>query len=229
MAAPEKRSRREERENEEIDSSDEEQNNSDSGANFVFSDEEDVQTPQDKRLRLAKKYLDEIEKEEQTRREDKELYKSVSQRLDEEYLDSVGKLRKKIADDFVGVSDVRVFKHKLHKLPVTCVCLSADNKFLFTGSKTPFVLKWSLAGDGNAKVVASFDCSKARSIAAEESVKSKTKPPRLHVFTLAVSTDLKFLVSGFIFRSLKKMYIFILSCRQWPTQVQWFKFGVLKR
>lgn len=199
MSGLAKRSRREERENEEINSSDEEPNNSDSGANFVFSDEDDQQTPQDKRLQLAKKYLDEIEKEEQSRKQDNELYKSVTRRLDDEYLDSVGKLRKKIADDFVGVTtaDLLVLKHKLHKLPVTCVCLSSDNKFMFTGSKTPFVLKWSLTdvAAAAAKVVGSFDLSKARKVATEPLTKSsKTKPPRLHVLTLAVSTDSKFLV-----------------------------------
>lgn len=149
---------------------------------------------------MAKKYLEEIEKEETSRAEEKELYKSVSQRLDDEYLDSVGKLRKKIADEFVGYdkASLKVLKHKLHKLPVTCVCLSSDNTFLFSGSKTQFVLKWNVA---DMKVVGSFDCSKTKSAASgsadgpdENKGGKKKKAPRQHILTLALSTDFKFLV-----------------------------------
>lgn len=124
----------------------------------------------------------------------------MSQRLDDEYLDSVGKLRKKIADEFVGYdkASLRVLKHKLHKLPVTCVCLSSDNQFLFSGSKTQFVLKWNVA---DMKVVGSFDCSKTKSAASgsadgpdEDKGGKKKKAARQYILTMALSTDFKFLV-----------------------------------
>lgn len=183
--------------NEEIDSDDEPDDES-AAPHFEFSDEEDIQTPQDKRLHLAKKYLDEIEKEERARAEDKAVFTSVSHRLDEEYLDSVGKLRKKIADELTGFDSgqLRVLRSKLHKLPVTCVCVSSDNQFLFSGSKTAFIVKWDLT---ELKAVGSFDCAKGR-VATDESqpnaAKATKKPARPQIIAMALSTDFKFLVNS---------------------------------
>lgn len=196
---------KEDHRNEEIDSDDEPDDNShtDAAPHFEFSDEEDQQTPQDKRLQLAKKYLDEIEKEERSRAEDKAVFRSVSHRLDEDYLDSVGRLRKKIADDLSGFdgTQLKVLRSKLHKLPVTCVCVSSDNRFMFSGSKTAFVVKWDLA---EMKALGSFDCGKTR-LAQEatapttsESSKAKPsrKPARPQVIAMALSSDFKFLVNS---------------------------------
>lgn len=198
--------------NEEIDSDDEpDEGHHDDGAappQFEFSDDDDAdqQTPQDKRLQLAKKYLDEIEKEERARAEDKAVFRTVSHRLDQEYLDSVGKLRKKIADDLSGyeATGVQVLRSKLHKLPVTCVCVSADNRWLFTGSKTAFVVKWDL--EALSAAVGSFDCGKTRlsgGVAEEEEAQQQQttkgkakarKAARPQVIALALSSDFKFLV-----------------------------------
>lgn len=153
-------------------------------------------------MKLAKKYLEEIEKEEKSRAEDKQVYSSVTQRLDEEYLDSVGKLRKKIADEFSGYEkdNVKVHKHKLHKLPVTCVCLSADNQYLFTGSKTQFVIKWDLSN--GMRTVGSFDCNKI------SKTSDNTKKTRPQIIALALSTDFKFLVILFCWYTM--LYSFII-------------------
>lgn len=138
---------------------------------------------------MAKKYLDEVEKEEQSRADDKEIYSNVSKRLHDEYLDSVGKLRKKIADNLTGfdVDNLTRLKHKLHKLPVTCVCLSSDNSFLFTGSKTQFILKWDV---NSMKVVGSIDCVQVKIVNG----KNVTKKHRPQIWSLALSTDFKYLV-----------------------------------
>lgn len=156
--------------------------------------ESDNETPQDKRLKLAKLYLEEIEKEEQSRAEDKELLENnVSQRLANEYLDSVGKLRRKIADDFIGIDEknIQQIKHKLHQLPVTCVCLTSDNKFLFTGNKSAIVLKWNFE---KMQVVGSIDCNVGKSVDEMEHSKKKRRPQS---YALAVTTDGKFLVNFF--------------------------------
>lgn len=160
-----------------------------SSGNLHFSDEEEnLETPQDKRLKLAKLYLEEIEKEEQSRAEDKEVYDSVSQRLTNEYLDSVGKLRRKIADDFVRIDTENILslKHKHHKLPVTCVCLTTDNKYLFTGSKSHIVLKWDFSV---MKVIGHIDCTvKSKD---EEETSKKRRP---QIWALAITSDSKYLV-----------------------------------
>lgn len=136
--------------------------------------------------------MEEIQKEEQSRAEDKELHENVSQRLTNDYLDSVGKLRHKIADGFSGVDTERIqtLKHKFHKLPVTCVCLSANNKFLFTGDKSHIVLKWDV---DTMKVVGRIDCTEARE--KSNGVANGKKPSRSQIWVLALSSDGRFLVS----------------------------------
>lgn len=176
---------------EEIDSDDEEEIDQNGiTPNIEFSDEEDQQTPQDKRLRLAKKYLEEIEKEEQNRAEDKELHTSISQRLNDEYLDSVGKLRKKIADEYTGytVDSVKKLKHKLQKLPITCICMSFDNKYLFSGGKSSIVVKWDLI---ECKVIGTIDCLHGKQPNAGGSVSKKKR--RLHAIAMALTSDFKYM------------------------------------
>lgn len=177
---------------EEIHSSDEDEENL---ASAHFSDVDDVdeiaETPQDKRLKMAKMYLEEIEKEEKSRAEDKELLENnVSQRLADEYLDSIGKLRKKVADDYTGFDEqnIQQVKHKLHQLPVTCVCLTADNKFLFTGNKSAIVLKWNF---DSMKVIGNIDCNVGKSVDEVENSKKKRRP---QTYALAATSDGKFLV-----------------------------------
>lgn len=176
--------------NEEIASSDE-----DEFTNQHFSDVEDEtenETPQDKRLKLAKLYLEEIEKEEKSRAEDKEAFDHVSQRLQNEYLDSVGKLRRKIADNIesVDTENIMKLKHKLHKSPVTSICLTSDNKFLFVGDKSSIVLKRSCS---DWSVVGKIDVTVGRSI--EDEPKSDKKR-RSQIVALAISSDSKFLAIG---------------------------------
>lgn len=176
--------------NEEIPSDDEEDmENSESKQDFQFSDEEDNETPQDKRLKLAKKYLEEIEKEERSRAEDKDVRRGISKRLANEYLDSVGKLRRLVADELTGYDDscVTALKHKLQKVPITCVCLSSDGCFMFSGSKSQFIVKWNMQ---DLKPMGFFDCLKVTKTNEQSSKKFRPQ-----IWAMALSTDFKFLVS----------------------------------
>lgn len=155
---------------------------------------------------MAKTYLSEIEREERERADDKQLHRLVSTRLADDYLDSVGKLRKNVADKLAtDNAAVSVLRHKLHKCPMTCVCVAADASFMFTASKNAFIVKWSLDG-ANTRAIGSFDCGKASTEAAEAVVANakkpsdRRKPARPHVIALAMSTDAKFLVSDRIIR-----------------------------
>lgn len=123
---------------EEIDSEEEEIN----GQHKSFpdiSDDEDRETPDAKRLRLAKRYLDEIKKSDD---EDED----VSKKLKLDYLESVGKLKKHIADSLSSIDEASIvtLKHKLQNQPLTCLCLLADNDTLFTGCKNGKILRWSI-------------------------------------------------------------------------------------
>lgn len=115
-----------------------------------FSDaegsESDHETAEEKKLRLAKKYLEEIEKEEAKRAELKELDDVVEKRLQKEYLEQKGKLKVEVADSYIAPTerDYRLVRTKEHRLPLTCVCVSLDGQFAFTGCKTGCVIKWGV-------------------------------------------------------------------------------------
>lgn len=118
----------------------------------VYSDDEEHETAQEKKIRLAKVYLKEIEKEEQRRLEEKSDEDGrlssdvISRRLKQDYLKQTGRFKTFIADQYTGVDlqGVSVLKNRDHRGSVTCLCLTSDDKFLFSGSKDGGVVKWSL-------------------------------------------------------------------------------------
>lgn len=104
-----------------------------------ISDEEDTETPDAKRLRLAKKYLEDIRKSD----DEDEV---VTKKLKLDYLESIGKLKKHVAEHITGydAENIVTLKHKLQNQSITCLCLAPDNNFLFSGSKTGKLLKWNI-------------------------------------------------------------------------------------
>ncbi|XP_055390133.1 U3 small nucleolar RNA-interacting protein 2 [Condylostylus longicornis] len=159
----------------------------DEGEDDLDGNEEAIaETPQEKRLRLAKQYLEEIEKEERSRREDEDITDHVSRRLQDEYLDSIGRLRKKIADNYTGYNkdSIKILKHKRQKLPLTVVVSSNDNSIMFSGGKTSVVVKWDLT---TFKALGTFDCQSVNE------VDSSGKKRRPHIMAMAISTNMKFL------------------------------------
>ncbi|EDW91082.1 U3 small nucleolar RNA-interacting protein 2 [Drosophila yakuba] len=183
-----KKQRRPKEDDEEIASDDEEYNSDlgagDSNALAFSSDEGEEETAQDKRLRLAKQYLSEIEKQEAERADDRELGQSVEQRLQTEYLDSVGKLRRNIAGSLKSCESSRILKHKLHHTPICALALSPDGKYLYTGAKSQFLLKWCTE---TGKVLDKSDVLSHRE--EPETVKKR----RSHVISICLSSDMKFL------------------------------------
>ncbi|KAM7349897.1 U3 small nuclear riboprotein factor 55K [Cochliomyia hominivorax] len=177
-----------EKEDEEI-ASDEEYSSEfeeDGRHNLVFSsDEAEEETPQDKRLRLAKQYLEEIEKQEAEKAEDRELHDQVSHRLQTEYLDSVGKLRKNIGASIAGYDNENIvrLKHKKQHLPICSMALSSDGEYLFTGAKTKFVLKWNLK---TYQTEGSFNVQKY-SEDTNENIKRRS-----NVIALCLSSDFRY-------------------------------------
>ncbi|XP_034948974.1 U3 small nucleolar RNA-interacting protein 2 [Chelonus insularis] len=168
--------------NESIASSDEEfieQNRREEDGNFSNASEDEHETAQEKRLRLAKKYLAEIEEEEKDKAEFEKS--AVSRRLREEYLEEKGRLRKRIADNYTGHENIIELKCKDHKDSVTCICLSNDGENLYSGSKDGSLVKWSLVNK-----------TKVNSICG----KRKTPNGIKSVLCMAVSSDKKFLVVG---------------------------------
>lgn len=151
---------------EELDSETEELNGIHKTFKEYSDDEENSETPDAKRLRLAKQYLEDIKKSDD---EDED----VSRKLKLEFLESIGKLKKYLADNIVGFEDKNIvtLKHKLQSQPITTLCLTSDDKILFSGSKSGKVLKW------NIEMKRQVGCISLNS----------------HIMSIAITSDNKFL------------------------------------
>lgn len=146
-------------------SGDEDQN---FGSEEVEQSLEDRETADEKRLRLAKEYLsmveDQVEKEvdedsevdeDEARgvyRMRRSLHDRVGDRLQEEALLIAGSLYRPIGETLVDheFEPTDYFFQPGHKMPVTCVTVSPDAKYIITGSKDCNLLVWNLAlGDAD--------------------------------------------------------------------------------
>ena len=168
--------------NESIASTDEElaeENQRNRSGGYESEEEEEEETAQEKRVRLAKKYLEQIEEEERDRAEFEEG--AVAKRLHEEYLEDKGRLRKTVALNYVGHGEPIILKCKEHRDSITCLCLSSNGKFLYSGSKDGSLVKWSLKERAKLKTIKG---------------KRKAQEGMKFVRCMAVSNDGKFLVAG---------------------------------
>ncbi|CAG4979599.1 unnamed protein product [Colias eurytheme] len=152
-----------------------------------FSDgeqsESDHETAEQKKLRLAKKYLEEIEKEEAKRAEFKELDDAVEKRLQRDYLEQKGKLRVEVASNYSAPAkdDVRLIRAKEHRLPLTCICVSNDGLYIFSGCKTGTIIKWGI---------------KEKKKLGTLTYKTHSKFLKGGITSIAISTDSKFFASS---------------------------------
>ncbi|XP_019555330.2 U3 small nucleolar RNA-interacting protein 2 [Aedes albopictus] len=164
---------------EEIDSDEEEEHTiaAASGKKFNFEDEDEgfKETVQDKRLRLAKKYLKEVEDAERVRKEDEEIHDSVSAVLKEDYLESIGRLYREVSTRYKGFDLEKAvnLRCKQQHLSPTCLCLTEDDRFLYVANKNGIIVRWDLTKKERTAV---------------------TKSQKTAVLGLAISHDLKFLV-----------------------------------
>ncbi|RZC36824.1 U3 small nucleolar RNA-interacting protein 2, partial [Asbolus verrucosus] len=142
--------------------------------------EDEEETAQEKKLRLAKLYLEEIEREEKQRLEDKEVSKEViSKRLKTDHLKQMGKFQTTIADKYTGVdeSNIKILKCREQRNTVTCLCVSSNNNWIFSGRSI----------------------KERKKIGVIPFVKTNIDRILGHsscIFSVAISTDNKFLVVG---------------------------------
>lgn len=178
--------------NEEIESDLESEiveNNTSGKSIHLELDDDAEETAQDKKVRLAKLYLAEIEREERERAEREVIDKdAIAHRLKEDYLEQSGKLKKTVADNYVGFdsSGMQFLRCKEHKLAITCLVISSDNKFIYSGSKDCGIVKWSLVD--RCKV----NCRPRIQKGSKDSDNGHTAT----VLCIAISSDNRFLASG---------------------------------
>ncbi|XP_064632922.1 U3 small nucleolar RNA-interacting protein 2-like isoform X2 [Lineus longissimus] len=149
--------------------------------------EEEVETAQEKRLRLAKQYLAHLEKEEAEKEDDDAAQRDlIGHRLREDVLEQAGKLYRQVAAEYVPPSsdDIKVLRG--HKLPITCLVISPDAKHVFTGSKDFTIIKWDVAEGKKIHTI------KGGKKGEEETHKGHCS----HILSLAIASDAKFMVSG---------------------------------
>ncbi|KAJ1525829.1 hypothetical protein ONE63_009030 [Megalurothrips usitatus] len=154
------------------------------------SDEDLAETAQEKKLRLAKKYLEEIERQEQERAESKEVDQAVIEgRLKHDLLEQSGRLHKTVADKYIGydADNITTLKSRFQKRPITCLAVSSDNKFIYSASKDCTIVKWCPLEKKPLKYTPNpSKCSK----------EMKEKCHQHIILSIALSTDGKFLASG---------------------------------
>lgn len=96
------------------------------------SEDEFFETPDEKRVRLAKEYLGKLgEGKNQT---------EVQEQLNLDIAEQTKRTRMQIED--VSFGEPRLLKG--HNLPVTCVCLASDDRTAFSGGKDCHVMRWDI-------------------------------------------------------------------------------------
>lgn len=153
----------------------------------VEDDQELAETAQEKKIRLAKKYLQEIENEEKQKLNVDVVGSGIiSTKLKEDILEKSGKLLKKVADKYAGIDGQKVIQLKNgHKKPITCLVVSSDNRFIFSSSKDGSIVKWCFITNRKLKVIKGL----------RKTSKEDEKGHKTVINSLAISTDSKFLAS----------------------------------
>ncbi|CAH8851011.1 unnamed protein product [Trichobilharzia szidati] len=145
------------------------------------SDESVHETAHEKKVRLTKKA---IQKALETVGSDDEKYEALSLRLKEEALQTKGKLLARFAHQINDLESSELILLKGHRKSVSCVCVSEDGKFAYSGGRDSSVIKW--------------DLSTLKKLCVMPGGKRGTKYP-YHtgpVLSIAVSSDNRYLASS---------------------------------
>lgn len=74
---------------------------------------------------------------------------TITNRLKVDYLKQTGKYKSFIADQYIEVDgkNISILRCKEHRSAITCVCITSDNKIMFSGSKDGSIVKCTYAND----------------------------------------------------------------------------------
>ncbi|OWK02694.1 hypothetical protein Celaphus_00010488 [Cervus elaphus hippelaphus] len=138
-------------------------------------EEELEETAQEKKLRLAKVYLEQLRQQEEEKAEAREFEEDqVAGRLKEDVLEQRGRLQKSVAKEIQAPdpADIRILRG--HQLSITCLVVTPDDLAIFSAAKDCTIIKSKKGAEG--------------------------QPPghSTHVLCMAISSDGKYL--GLAFR-----------------------------
>lgn len=142
------------------------------------------ETAAEKRLRLAKEYLARLE--ESGTKDDGGDHDVIGERLKEDLLEQTGRLQKRIAHLYTAPDPSAVRFFKSHQLPLTCVAMTMDEKYVYSGSKDCTVTKWDIES-GKKQVVF---------VGHHKGVPGGVAGHTGQVLAVAVSSDGKFVATG---------------------------------
>ncbi|CAF0887871.1 unnamed protein product [Didymodactylos carnosus] len=151
------------------------------------NDEDEETNVHERRLNLAKQYIADIEKQEEEKNLDRDL---VSERLRDDVLEQTGKLHRQVASTYTQP----VLYHTCHghQQTVTCVAVSSDGNYVYSGSKDCSIIKWCLVTGKKLHLIRRLTKPKDESAKSTATVCGHYN----HVLSLALSTDGLYLVSG---------------------------------
>ncbi|TRM66987.1 WD40-repeat-containing domain protein [Schizophyllum amplum] len=169
------------------------------------ADEDENETPAEKRLRLAKLYLDSIkeglaEGEFDAADVDREL---ISARLKQDVLEHSGKVHLFVADSYdLSQPPQETLSTRGHRFSVTSAVASDSAEFLYTAGKEGSIIKWDLRNGAKQKTMFKVRPDVKGKGKADVKGKGKAVPDasiRGHtdeVLALALSSDGKYLASA---------------------------------
>lgn len=112
----------------------------DGGADRENEEDAFFETPDEKRVRLAKAYLNKLEES----RPREEVQAQLSHDVEEQAR------RTRVQIDGLSLGEFRYFKG--HRDCATCVCMSSDDRTLYSGSKDCTLVKWDVETGQRAEV-----------------------------------------------------------------------------
>lgn len=153
---------------------------------------EEEETVQEKKIRMAKEFIEELRKQKEEDANDKgDSDFFVSRKLEEDLQSKTGKLRKELAQKYKSGEIKHQFKG--HRLTVTCAVVSHDSKFVFSGSKDASIIKWNCETGLREKTI------KKRLLN-----KNPTEKGHLNeILCMAISSDFEFLATSGKDKSIK--------------------------
>ncbi|XP_071809622.1 U3 small nucleolar RNA-interacting protein 2-like isoform X1 [Asterias amurensis] len=149
--------------------------------------ESEEETAQEKRLRLTKQYLAQLADEEKDNEDARDIDKdAIAHRLKEDVLELSGKLQRKVCQeyDFEATPEMTVLRG--HKLSITCLVVSPDNKYIFSASKECCIIKWNIETRQKEYIIPG----------GKKGTEDTHKGHTTHILALAISSDGQFLASG---------------------------------
>ncbi|KAI6655238.1 U3 small nucleolar RNA-interacting protein 2 isoform X2 [Oopsacas minuta] len=141
------------------------------------------ETPQEKRLRLAKQYISELGEVGEPDHLEQDGFDSIGERLQQEALEQSGRLYRQLSD-VIRIDPTPSHSMGAHKGSITALVLSPDETVLFSACKDAVLIKWDLRA---AIRLTTFNDPHRSNIKQYHSSR---------ILSLAVSSDGKLLASG---------------------------------